>query len=185
MILAREDPLRLAIAMGEGGLIMSEQQEDLGGDEVFLVDLQRLEREAAEHARTYRVWASRLAKAKRTLRYAEMRVTVARADLADEMRRRPEKYGLGKSTVDAVKDAVTCHDNIVELLEAAIEAEYQVDELTVNVRALDHKKGGIEDCIKLQGQGYFATPRASASDRDAVQDNEIHATLGGYTRKVR
>lgn len=106
------------------------------------------------------------------LRFAEAKaaVDVAFAELALDIRKNPQNYGIGKVT-DAVVDAAINNDaGYQATVKDKYFAQYEVDQLSALVEALNHRKSCIEAAVKAHGQMYFSVPNTEQESRRAGND---------------
>jgi hypothetical protein len=113
----------------------------------------------------YMRWAEKLATARRELDRIKDNVDTFRAVLAHDIRKNPDKYGIDKITVDAVKDAVLMAtdetadaETYANAKQDLIDAQHDVEILQAAVRAMDHRKTALENLVRLHGAQYFAGP---------------------------
>lgn len=92
------------------------------------------------------------------------------AKLANWIRSNPDDYGIiGTATDSKVKEIVVCDDHIRDLERVYHEWEAEVISVNGVRRALEHKKGNIEEHVRLFLSGYWATPYVSREDKEAVK----------------
>lgn len=124
------------------------------------IDPNQLDVECLRQAEVFFKWAERSAAARASSDYAKTNVDVVEAELHMQCRKKPEGFGLGKSTEAAIKAAVTAHQKY-----KTAEHDYHMKRaeslwLDKAVDAMEQKKRMLEVLITLHGQQYFAGPTA-------------------------
>lgn len=143
-------------------------------DDSFLeVNKFELDREWVEQPGLYHKFSRKLAKCIEKLEIAENNVELVEAQLGQKIRENPEQFGCSKSTDKAVKDTVICHPLYQNAVAEVAKAKYNKSLLTGTCNALEQRKEGIQDLVKLHGKNYFADPRAdSEEDKETMRNIE-------------
>lgn len=142
-------------------------------DDILAINEHSLDRDWIEQPRLYNTYARKLADAKEAVRTAEAAYSLAKAEIANDVRQRFETYGLEKCTVDAVADCVTSHDTVQQALADLNAAKHRVDVIAAMVEALDHRKKALENLVELHGRNYFSEPRA----RNGAMDETVKKAI--------
>lgn len=149
----------------------SKKQAPSDLDKSFVeIDELQLDKEWIGQPRVYLEFAEMCADAQRDWDIAKSELEMVRAELDTAIRSDPESYGLGKVTEKGVENAIPAQTEYQDAVREVIRAKHKRDVMAAAVTALDHRKKALEKLVDLQLSGYFATPRASASSREAVED---------------
>lgn len=132
------------------------------------IDDQRLDWEWTRQPEMVYRTLRELAEAKKAHEEARRKIDVVRAELAAEIRKTPDRYGVVKVTENSVEEAILVQPEYTEIVKAAIEARYEMDLLQAAADALDHKKKALENLVFLHGQNYFAEPQAKPENREVM-----------------
>lgn len=163
--------------------------EDLAS--FFDIDLTKLDKDWCNQARTVYNYAVKLADARDARDRAKAAVDVADEDLDRkaaevelQVRRYPDRFGLDKTTESTIKATVLIDEAYKAAQEAVHTARkklnqrnHEVGLLEAALKALDHKRDGLESAVKLFGMGYFANPRGDAETHKAMNDGKIDKSL--------
>lgn len=125
----------------------------------FHIDLTRLEEEWVNQPEMVERVSDKYVIAKKDCAIAEDNQELVEAQLKMKVMRDPQKFGLDKPTVDAIKATVQVQPQYREARLAVIEATYRVDKYKADLNTLEHRKKGLEKLVDLWTQSYFSTPR--------------------------
>lgn len=154
---------------------------------VLEFDKFNLDVEWDDQPKLFKEWADKYAAATRDLAFAENNLKVEMAALAQDIRMRPQSYGIdGKPTVDAVKEAVVLSPRYQAAYKAQVEAQYVADQLRNMKDALYQRKEALQETWKMFAAEYFARPSApplAPEQRDKVQKRVAAETFGANRRK--
>ena len=115
---------------------------------------------------------------------AKNRLAVIEANLDQAIRDDPIRYQLSKITEGAVAKAIILQDEYQAALKEQQTAKHDYDIAWAACTALDHKKKGLEDLVKLHGQQYFSTPQAEPEELSSVTKDTVRSK-GGVRRRKR
>lgn len=105
---------------------------------------------------------------KKEAEYLKNRVELVKAELDDEIRSSPEKFGFeGKPTEKAIDAQILKHPKYSNILKKYLRHRHNVGVYQSAVFAVHQRKEALEHLVKLHGQKYFSSPiiEASLSDR--------------------
>lgn len=134
------------------------------------IDEMQLEKVCAGQPRLARKWNRSLAKSQDRLAHAENNLKLISAQLGKDMRENPTEYDLPKTTVDAINDAITCHDKYQTAVKEVMGAQYAVNLHRANTNALEHRKRMIEKMVDLFLADYYAEPRVPKETKEVVEE---------------
>jgi hypothetical protein len=137
---------------------------------VFGIDKFNLDKEWISQPKLVFNFAQQLAQAKRELEERKAQYDVIKADVEMNIRKDPEKYGLAKVTESAISSTVCMQDEYKQANQAIIKAKYDVDICQGAMNAMEHKKAGLQDLVKLHGQNYYSTTHASFENTSDVEE---------------
>jgi disulfide oxidoreductase YuzD len=90
---------------------------------------------------------------------AKEKVDVVKAELAKAIRKDPAKYGVDKVTENVVAETVLLQPEYKKAVEELVEMNFKFNILQSAVRAFDHKRGALENVVKLWLGSYFSGPK--------------------------
>jgi hypothetical protein len=114
---------------------------------------------------------------------AELDLVKAELDLA--IRKNPKKFGLEKLSEGAINSTILTQQVYSEAHSEMLKQKHRVAVMKSNVTALDHNRSALEGMVKLHGQSYFATPRASQEDVESMEDSAHDRIRGAKQRKQK
>lgn len=151
-------------------------------EEFLAIDIGNLHEECAKQADLYHDKASDLATAKYNLDMAKGKLDLVKAQLDKEIRDNPATFGLNKVTEPVVENTIILQQTYQKALLNLNTAKYNVAIHQAAVDALDHKKKGIEDLVKLRLADYYADPKLVAQARQEIE-NERKAEIRSRGKK--
>lgn len=141
---------------------MPDPVSELVDTNVVDIDEHALDREWVSQPRNVLRYTTKLANAKHEVATAKARLDVIEAELDQRIRANPEAFGIqGKPTENMIERRVVLAKDYQACLDRLNTAQHRVDLLTGVVKALEHKKDGLESLVYLQGRAYYAEPTAS------------------------
>lgn len=142
-------------------------------DSIFGIDKNVLDDEWLGQPKLYFRWAVELEDARADLEQSKSDFDLAKAEIDLKIRSHPDKYDLpDKTTENMIKATIPGTPEYKEAEDEYLEARHRVGVLQAAVTALDHRKKALENLVSLHGQKYFASPRASETTRDAMEEVE-------------
>lgn len=125
-----------------------------------------------------------LADARYELDLATAKLSIIAAELDAAIRDDPQQFGLSKATDKSVEKAVLNNPRHQKQQVKVLKLKHKVGLLQSLVTALDHRKKALENLVFLHGQQYFSSPRASAEDRETIEEMDRQKTRRrGHKRK--
>jgi len=122
------------------------------------IDPNALDVEWLEQPKKFFDVAEQAAEAKREVDRAKLALEVTEAELDNDIRTSPEKYGLAKVTDKAIAAAIKMAEKYQEASKTLTEAQYEKNMLDSATQAWDQRKRALENLVFLHGQSYFAGP---------------------------
>jgi len=164
---------------------------------VFFIDENLLDKENVNQPKFCFEIAALLADAKRAVEEQKGEIDVlkskveeAESELDLAIRKNPKMFGFEKTTENGIKATILIHptyknakDKLTEAQARLIELKHAVDICEGAMKAIDHRKAGIEGLIYLHGQNYFSTPRTGTPLSEEVLD-EARTKRMKNSRKV-
>jgi hypothetical protein len=126
------------------------------------IDISRLDEEWVKHPKMVQKCATFVADAKQRHSEAKAQLEIGEAEIKQEIRRDPAKFGIEKSTEGQFNEVMTTQEQYRKLLNKVNKAKYHVDILDGLMVALDHRKRALENLVSLHGQSYFSVPKTKA-----------------------
>lgn len=148
------------------------KRTEIDDNDVLEIDQMRLDEEWVGQPRLYLKYAKLVADARRDLDMAKGEFDLTKAELDKDIRTSPEEYDIEKVSEKAIENCIVTQKRYVAANNAVIEAKHAVDVFSAFERALDHRKRALENLVDLHGQSYFATPRASGTNSEDMQEAE-------------
>lgn len=165
---------------------------------LFDIDITRLEDEWISFPKTYYIHAKRLSDARAIVQEAEAQLEIAKTTRKEiegtlklKIQQKPEKYGItGKTTVQGIEAAMQTQKKYQKYQQLYMLAQdglnnawHEVNERQAILNSLDVKKKALENLVKLHGQSYFATPKASTEDGKAYIDGKTKKAVRRKAKK--
>ncbi len=148
-------------------------QEEPEFDDPITIDKHRLDEEWERQPTLVRRWYEKLADARLAWADAKAALDVVKAETAHRIREDPDQFGLSKTTVDAIKDAITTHPKVINAVNKLNLLAHKVDMIEAVCKALEHKKKGLESEVTLFLNNYFAEPRQPKDPGTKVKFNQM------------
>ncbi len=118
----------------------------------------------------YLKFAHLAADLRRDLDEAKSRLEVTQAKLGQQIRSKPEEYGLEKVTEAGVSGVILTLGKYQEASQEVIKVRHELEIAQAAVSALEVKKRSLTLLVELHGSSYFASPKLSSAGREAVDD---------------
>ena len=142
--------------------------------DIFYVDMNRLEEQAAEHTFMFIQHSKDLKDARQDLAQAKSELDLVDADIGHWVVKNPTKYKLPEKTnKEMVLRVILRHPKHKRALVTFQDAQEKVNTLQIYVAAYEHRKRMISEAVELFGKLYFAKPYIASSDtREVVNQLE-------------
>ncbi|HUU41396.1 MAG TPA: hypothetical protein VMW42_10685 [Desulfatiglandales bacterium] len=151
----------------------------------FDLDKNDLVTEWTNQPRLYFEYARQLADARQKLERAKAEADIVKAEVDLAIRADPVKYGYEKLTEALISSLVIQQKPYQEALKAIRVKKHKMDILQAAVSALDHRKSALENEVKLHGQNYFATPKATDEvSKETMEDLQDKGTKDRNRKKA-
>ena len=133
---------------------------DVGADfRMFDLDKNRLDDEWVVQPKRFLKAATELSDAKEEADRLKAERDLLEAELDNDIRSRPEDYGLAKLTEPAIKKTIMKEERMARMEDKIIKARHKVGVLDALVSALEHRKKALENLVQLRLAEYFSEPR--------------------------
>ncbi len=140
--------------------------------EFFHIDKHRLDEEWEDQASTFYEFSTKLADAREDHDRFKAKLDVIEAEFDKGIRQRPEEFGVEKITEKAVEKTIILQTKYRDARDDVIRSKHDVDICEAAVKALEHKKKGLESMVYLQSQGYNSEPTGPRLAKERVMDWE-------------
>lgn len=133
----------------------------MGYKEDLRIDKYDLDEECVDHSLRYDKWGEAHVEADLRKEKAERRLDVVKAELDEEIRSNPKKYGWEEDrapTEPFVKAAIARHPRLKEAYKIYYRAKGRAGKLKVAVRAFEHRKRNLTDLCGLHNKQYYSRP---------------------------
>lgn len=124
------------------------------------IDLNTLDTEWLEQAERFYEVATQAAESKREVERTKLALDIAEAELDNDIRANPVKYGIAKITEGAIASAIKLAKPYQDAVNTHADAQLHNNHMQSGVQAFDQRKKALENLVYLQGQSYFAGPNA-------------------------
>jgi len=136
------------------------------------IDPSQLDVEAATQVDVFFSWAEEFAHARGELDRSKALLDLTENELALNIRKDPDEYGLAKVTEAAINATVRSHKGYKLCVSKYLECKEECALLDHAVQAMEHRKRMIEVLITLHGQQYFAGPSVPRDLVSAFHERE-------------
>ncbi len=148
------------------------------------IDEHRLDEEWTGQPKLYYKWAAEHAEAILAVDTAKTTVDLVKAELDQEIRANPEKYGISKITETVVTTTILGDPEYQAAMKKVNVARYEVNIVAAAVVALEHRKRALEKLVDLHGRNYFSEPKASEQSRETMDQVEKRSVRNKARRKL-
>lgn len=107
------------------------------------------------------------------------------AELDIEIRTNPQAFGIDKITESIVKSTVTTDKKHQKFQDELLELADEIASYAVALKALDHKKKGLEYLSQLWMTGYYSNPNISKDAEQQTEKISRKKHTEGITKKLR
>lgn len=133
--------------------------------DIFYIDMNRLEEQAAEHTFLFIQHSKDLKDAREELTQAKSELDLIKADIGHWVVKDPKKYKLPeKINAAMIERVILRHPKQKAALAVFQTAQEKVNTLQIYVAAYEHRKRMISKAVDLHGQQYFAKPYTPTSE---------------------
>lgn len=142
--------------------------------DIFYVDMNRLEEQAAEHTFLFVQHSKDLKDAQEELNQIEAEIDLIKADIGHWVVKNPKKYKLPeKINAVMIERVILRHPKYKKELPRLYKAQKRVNTLKVYVAAYEHRKRMISKAADMYHDQYFAKPYIPSSEmREVVEQLE-------------
>jgi hypothetical protein len=156
---------------------------ELNYEKDLKIDENSLDLELLDQASLFMKYAKHYAFTQKAVDEAKQAWEIEKAETDQDVRKRPEKYGLEKVTDKAIDAILLTDDKCVKAFKDYLDAKYERD-MASNARdAVNQRKEMLEGMIKLLAQSYFAGPSVPhdlsklKKEREQVTESRIGTRL--------
>ena len=142
--------------------------------DLYYVDMNRLEEQAAEHTFMFIQHSKDLKDAREELAQAKAELDLADADIGHWVVKNPKKYKLPeKINAAMIQRVILRHPKHKRALEVFQKAQEKINTLQIYVAAYEHRKRMISIGADLYHDQYFAKPYTASSEiKEVVEQLE-------------
>jgi len=138
----------------------------------------QLDEVCEKHASVYWYYANKLAEAKNALGDSEDALKLATAQADGNYRENWDEGKWGKKTEASIAGKVASDVQVREYKDKFIENQHEVNTLIAAVSAMEHRKGMIDNEVKLLIGGFYATPNGGKKEGGTEQaEREVRSKL--------
>jgi len=130
------------------------------------ISINHLDQAAIEQPSLYAEWAEKWAEAVMRKDQLKEQITAVKAEVDESIRANPKGYGwtADKSPTEAwVATQVSSHKKVVKTIEDYLQAQYEVNMLSVAKEALEHRRKALEILTTLYANNYFVAKSKTES----------------------
>lgn len=151
-------------------------------ESILEIDEERLDYEWIRQGKIFYRYALAVAKCRAELDTTKANFDLVQAELSSDIRNDPESHHLTKVTEGAIQEAMLKKGEYKVAQKKVHKAKYRLDVYEAMVKALDHKKKGLEALVTLRGQEYHAAPRSPKEMRGVTEEYEKKAARKSQRR---
>jgi hypothetical protein len=153
---------------------MSSQEIGVDFNEDVKVNRFKLEIAAESHSTVFLFYSEKLGEAKTAFSQAKDHLEYIKAKT--ELDYRQMANPPVKITADSVEALVNTHENVIAAKDALTAAQKDWNTYEAAVRAMEHRKGQIDNLVKLWISGYYSNPNGHdrTSEMKAGQRNALN-----------
>jgi len=138
----------------------------------------QLDEVCEKHASVYWYWANKLAEAKNALGDSEDKFKLVSAQADGAYRETWDEGKWGKKTEASIAGKVFNDLIVREAKDNVIKYQHEVNTLIAGVSAMEHRKGMIDNEVKLLIGGFYATPTGGKREGGTEQvEREVRSKL--------
>ena len=122
------------------------------------ISLDSLDQAAIDQVGLYEEWSTKWADAVLQRDKLKEKLSVAKAEADDEIRKSPHKFGwvAEKSPTETwVANQVILHPEVRKLIEESLDSQYDLNIAVTGKEVLDHRKKSLEILTTLYSSNYF------------------------------
>jgi hypothetical protein len=134
----------------------------MGYKEDLTIDKFALDEEWIKQPIVFINWAEEHANAQADRDRKKEQMDLVKAELDNEIRTSPEKFGLVKITEGAIANLILTNGTVRDANDRYLEAVKKAKVLDVAREAFEHKKKALENLTQLFLTGYFTSDRSVA-----------------------
>ena len=158
--------------------------------DLYYVDMNRLEEQAAEHSFMFIQHSKDLKDAREELAQAKAELDLADADIGHWVVKNPKKYKLPeKINAAMIQRVILRHPKHKRALEVFQKAQEKVNTLQIYVAAYEHRKRMISIGADLYHDQYFAKPYIASSEikevAEQLEKKEIRSRTKSHTKEKK
>jgi hypothetical protein len=135
-----------------------EEMKSVTFGEMLQIDPYKLDDELLRQPGLFLYWSEKASSARAKASIARFEQEKTEAQISNDVRKDPSKYGIEKVTEAGVTNAVRTSSEFEEVTMERIEATRKAEVLSAVVAALEQRKKSLENLCFLSGQGYFSQP---------------------------
>jgi len=152
----------------------------------IIIDKFQLEEEWQKQPYLFEKWSTRYAEAVDEKDRLKLKIEVVKADIENDIRNDPKKFGLGdKPTVNAIAAVVTTNEDVVTLTGAYLDAVKNSNILQGVKEAMNHRKSALENLVKLFLNSYYTKPDAPAEFVQKIEEEVAAESQEKIKKKLR
>jgi hypothetical protein len=130
------------------------------------------------------------AEMKRNLDRAKEKLELVRAELDNEIRSNPNKFGLEKVTDKAIDATIPLQERFKKASSDYLDVRFESDVAFAAVKAFEQRKDALENLVRLHGQQYFAGPKVprdlpSEMEQRRSKTREINRRIGSTISRTK
>lgn len=125
---------------------------------LFAIDPERLDEEWVKFANEYYNRACQLADARMDYEILKSKRDLIVAELDRDIRTNPDSFGINKVTETVIENTILLQEKYKKVNEEVIKTKHDVDNLDAAIEAMNCKKSGLENMVKLRLANYYSDP---------------------------
>ena len=146
------------------------------------IDKYKLDDECLSHSVLYYRYSEMMANAKNEVGILADALKLKMGEANVEIRNRFTKKEI-KFTEAVINAEVEKNEEVIAAREELREAEVNYARIHAGVSAFEHRKGQLDNIVRLYCAGYFSTPSSAGKPKDSINEQVSRDVRKGLNRK--
>lgn len=137
--------------------------------DILNINQNRLDEDWNNQSKLIFQYSCQAADARRELEEANRELKVAQAEMGLRIRESPADFGLEKATEGSINQVL--ETRLTDHYQTIAKKRHNLDVLQAMVEALQHRKHGLENTVKLFMVGYMGEPKTDKEAKTEMESN--------------
>jgi hypothetical protein len=158
--------------------IINEIEQDLN------IEVDNLGFELMDQPKRFMKWGRKYAEAIKEMGLAKRESSVTRSNINQDIRLRPEAYGLAKVTEAAIASTLESVEDVDKAEKNMIGHQFSVNIFSAAKEAFDQRKSMLEKVVQLYIDGYWSQPRIPSESVKKIADEGTAALKAQLKQRI-